>query len=60
MKNLILLCLVFGIVNSSIAQTLRGDRTLAWQVDLPENANYDSAYFYARKGCMESIHLFFP
>ena len=42
------------------AQVPKGDRTLAWQVDMAENMNYDSAYSYALDGCMESIHLFFP
>lgn len=42
------------------AQVPKGDRILAWQVDMAENMDYDSAYGYALAGCMESIHLFFP
>lgn len=41
------------------AQQPKGERILAWQVDMTENANYDSAFAYAQRGCMESIHLTF-
>lgn len=41
------------------AQLPRGDRTLAWQIDLAENNNYDSAFAYGYSACMESVHLFF-
>lgn len=43
----------------SFAQFPKGDRILAWQVDMAENANYDSTFAYAQRGCMESIHLFY-
>lgn len=41
------------------AQAPKGGRMLAYQVDMAQNADYDSAYAYALDGCMESIHLFF-
>lgn len=59
MKNL-LLFLFNLLVISAYAQLPKGDRVLAWQVDMAQNNNYDSAYYYAQNGCMESIHLFFP
>lgn len=59
MKNLLLLLLNLIIINT-YAQLPKGDRILAWQVDMAQNNNYDSAYYYAKNGCMESIHLFFP
>ena len=39
------------------AQVEKGDRILAYQVDMTENINYDSAFAYAQGGCIESIHL---
>ncbi len=51
----IVLCLTMLHVTSQIA---KGNRTLAWQVDLAQNNNYDSAISYAYYGCMESVHLF--
>jgi len=44
----------------SNAQLPKGDRVLAYQIDMAENNNYDSAFAYAQNGCMESAHLFFP
>jgi len=58
MKKCILI-LGFFISVSSFAQLPKGDRILAWQVDLAENNNYDSAFVYAQTGCMESVHLFY-
>jgi hypothetical protein len=58
MKKVNLVLLIFVCVNS-IAQLPKGDRILAWQVDMAENANYDSAFYYAQSSCMESIHLFY-
>lgn len=52
---LIIICL-FGIKGYS--QSPKGDRTLAWQIDLAENNNYDSAFVYGYDACMESVHLF--
>ena len=43
-----------------LAQLPKGDRVLAYQIDMAENSNYDSAVAYAQAGCMESIHFFFP
>ena len=47
MKKCILI-LGFFISVSSFAQLPKGDRILAWQVDLAENNNYDSAFVYAK------------
>jgi len=58
MKKCILILGFFTSV-SSFAQLPKGDRILAWQVDLAENNNYDSAFVYAQTGCMESVHLFY-
>ena len=49
-------CLFFISLN---AQTAKGDRIISYQVDMAENANYDSAYGYATQACIESIHLSF-
>jgi hypothetical protein len=54
----ILLFFSFLTINA-YAQLSKGDRILAWQVDMAQNNNYDSAYAYAQTGCMESIHLTF-
>ncbi len=53
----LILALLFA--NYSFSQSSRGDRILAWQVDLPESGNYDTAFYSAQQACMESIHLFF-
>lgn len=60
MKRAALLTALSLLAISAFAQLPKGDRILAWQVDMAENLNYDSAYAYAETGCMESIHLFFP
>lgn len=31
---------------------------MAWQIDVAENNNYDSAFVYGYDACMESVHLF--
>jgi hypothetical protein len=59
MKNLIILLLLSLFTINTYAQLPKGDRILAWQVDMAQNNNYDSAYAYAQTGCMESIHLTF-
>jgi len=59
MKNIVTFLLFSLITINSYAQLPKGDRILAWQVDMTQNANYDSAYAYAQTGCMESIHLTF-
>lgn len=38
----------------TFTQSPKGDRTIAWLVDMTENNNYDSAFHYALNGCMES------
>ena len=59
MKKLVGLSLLGLMSISCYAQLPKGDRILAWQVDMAQNANYDSAFAYAQTGCMESIHLFY-
>ncbi len=59
MRSFITACLLI-IVSQIHSQTDKGDRILAWQIDMAENANYDSAFAYAKTACMESVHLFFP
>lgn len=52
--------LIFIGAGSTIqAQLPKGDRILAWQVDMAENADYPAAYNVATTACMESIHVFF-
>ena len=56
------LFLVSFIINFSLflfGQQPKGDRVIAWQVDMAENNNYDSAFSYAKDGCIESVHLFY-
>ena len=36
----------------------KGDRIFAWQIDVAENDNYDSAWAQAENACMESTHFF--
>lgn len=50
--------LLFLISIQANAQISKGDRTLAWQIDMAQNGNYDSAFSYGVNGCMESIHIF--
>jgi|TARA_B110000285_G_C15066404_1_gene585388 hypothetical protein len=59
MKNITTLLLLSLLTINTYAQLPKGDRTLAWQVDMTQNLNYDSAFAYAQTGCMESIHLTF-
>lgn len=40
-------------------QLPKGDRVLAWQVDMAEDNDYNLAFTYAQDACMESIHLSF-
>lgn len=56
-KNALLLLFIIGLGFQGFAQLPKGDRVLAWQVDMAENNNYDSAYSYA--ACIESIHFSF-
>jgi hypothetical protein len=57
MKSIFYSLLLFLTVNAA-AQEPKGNRTLAWQVDMAQNMNYDSAFAYAKSACMESAHLF--
>jgi len=57
-KRIPLLVLFLAITLLGMAQAPKGSRILAYQVDMAQNNNYDSAYFKALDGCMESIHLF--
>lgn len=60
MKNSILFFVaLFLLIESGFSQLPKGNRTLAWQIDMAENSNYDSAFSYGHNACMESIHLFF-
>lgn len=59
MKRSVLLVLNCLFAFAAHAQSLQGDRILAWQIDMAENQNYDSAFFYGYDACMESVHLFF-
>lgn len=59
MKNTLLLILLHFFILTSYAQLPKGDRVLAWQVDMTQNNNYDSAFAYAQTACMESVHLTF-
>lgn len=40
-------------------QITKKNRILAYQIDMTENMNYDSALAYALDGCAESVHLFY-
>ncbi len=57
-KVILLLSLV-GLGLRATAQTPRGNRILAWQIDLAENNQYDSAIRYGLEACMQSVHLAF-
>jgi hypothetical protein len=59
MKNLILLLLLSLFTINTNAQLPKGDRILAWQVDVTQNNRLDSAITYAQIACMESIHYAF-
>jgi len=59
MKKLLLSTLATCIVAMAFAQQPRGNRVLAWQIDMAENNSFDSAYAYGKVGCMESVHTFF-
>ena len=59
MKKIILLSFIVLLSTQLTAQIPKGDRILAWQIDLAQNSNYDSSFAYAQKACMESAHLFF-
>jgi hypothetical protein len=48
---------LISIQFSANAQLAKGDRTLAWQVDVTENDNYDLAFGFAADACQESTHL---
>ena len=59
MKNLILLSLLSLFTIKTNAQLPKGERILAWQVDVTQNNRLDSAITYANRACMESIHYAF-
>jgi hypothetical protein len=56
-KSVLIIFIVFLGVDG-FTQSLKGNRILAWQIDLAENNNYDSAFVYGYDACMESVHLF--
>jgi hypothetical protein len=59
MKNLTILLLLSLFTINTNAQLPKGDRVLAWQVDVTQNDRLDSAITYAQVACMESIHYAF-
>ncbi|RLD21425.1 MAG: hypothetical protein DRI54_09180 [Bacteroidetes bacterium] len=54
-KAILLVCIILSFSNAN-AQLPAGDRIIAFQVDMAENNNYDSAYNYALDACMQSVH----
>ena len=54
-KAILLVCIILSFSNAN-AQLPAGDRIMAFQVDMAENNNYDSAYNYALDACMQSVH----
>lgn len=59
MKKAALLLIIGLFAIKGYSQSPKGDRKLAWQIDLAENNNYESAFLYGYDACMESVHLFF-
>lgn len=59
MKNAVLLILLSLFAFTTHAQLPKGDRILAWKVDMTENNRFDCAYTYAQTACIESIHFAF-
>lgn len=58
MKYIFLFFTSFILSNTLLfSQELKGDRTLAWQVDLTESGDYDLAFDYAKDACLESVHI---
>lgn len=57
MKKLTILSAALLFVAQSHAQISKGDRILAYQVDMAENQNYDVDFGLAKDACMESIHF---
>jgi hypothetical protein len=59
MKGILLSTItVLILASNALGQLAKGDRTLAWQVDMAEDNNYDLAFANASAACMESVHLF--
>lgn len=55
-----LLLLLFTTLLSGVAalaQSPKGNRTLAWQIDMAENEDYQTAMNYGLNGCLESLHF---
>lgn len=48
---------LIGFQFSTNAQLAKGDRILAWQVDVTESDDYDVAFGFAANACQESTHL---
>ena len=57
-KNILLNYVIFFFVSTTNAQIPKGNRILAWQVDMAQNNNYDSAFAYAQTACLESVHSY--
>ena len=58
-KKIIFPLLFLGFAGFANAQLPKGDRILAWEIGMAQNNDYDSAFAYADRACMESVHLFF-
>lgn len=58
MKKFVFLIIISLFAIKGYTQSQKGNRMLAWQIDLAENNNYDSAFVYGYDACMESVHLF--
>lgn len=56
MKTLSLTFILF-LTLASYGQLLKGDRTLAWQVDMSENGDFAMAFEHCKAACMESVHM---
>ncbi|MEL6864210.1 MAG: T9SS type A sorting domain-containing protein, partial [Bacteroidota bacterium] len=55
----IFLALLLSLLSAfSFAQLPKGDRILAFQVDMAEDGDYDAAFSFAQEACMEAIHFF--
>lgn len=55
-RTLVLFCFLTSFV---FAQLPKGDRIVSYSIDFAQNNNYDSAFSYGTKACMEVVHLTF-
>ncbi|MEQ9064779.1 MAG: T9SS type A sorting domain-containing protein [Vicingaceae bacterium] len=59
MRSITIVILSVLLTGEVWGQIDKGNRVFAWQIDVAQNADYDSAFFYAKEMCMESTHLSF-